>query len=53
MSQSLSSERATGNGEVTSERKFALCIGASEISVNECVAMYDLYDYKWHGLIAQ
>ena len=39
-------------GEVTSERKFALCIGASEISVNECVAVFDLFDCKRQGLMA-
>jgi hypothetical protein len=37
--------------EVTSERKFALCIGASEISVNECVAVVDLYDCNRQGLM--
>ena len=40
------------DGEVTSERQFALCTGASEISVNECVAVFDLEDHKWQGLIA-
>ena len=52
MSRSLSSARAKGDGEVTSERQFALSIGASEISVNDCVAVFDLYEYKWQGLTA-
>jgi hypothetical protein len=52
MSRSLSSARAKGNGEVTSERQFALCTGASEISINECVAVFDLFDRKLRGLMA-
>ena len=39
------------DGEVTSERKFALCIGASEISVNECLAVVYLYDCNRQGLM--
>ena len=45
--------KSDGDGEVTSEREFALCIGAANISVNDCVAVFDLYDYKWQGLMAQ
>ena len=44
--------KSDGDGEVTSERQFAFSIGASEISVNECVAVFGLYDYKWQGLMA-
>ena len=44
--------KSDGDGEVTSERQFALCIGASDISHNKCVAVFDLYDYKWQGLTA-
>ena len=40
------------DGEVTSERKFALCAGAADIAVNECVAVAALYDYKWQKLMA-
>ena len=30
------------DGEVTSERQFALCTSAYDISVNECVVVFDL-----------
>ena len=43
--------KSDGDGEVTSERQFALCTSASEISVNECVSVVDLYDYKWQGIM--
>ena len=44
--------KSDGDGEVTSERKFALRIDASEISVNVCVAVVDLSNNKWQGLTA-
>jgi hypothetical protein len=44
--------KSDGDGEVTSERKFALCIGTADLSLNKCVAVFDLYDYKWQGLMA-
>lgn len=40
------------DGEVTSERKFAFSIDASEISLNECIVVFDLYDCKRQGLMA-
>ena len=43
--------KSDGDGEVTSERQFAFSIGASESSVNECVAVFDLFDYKRQGLM--
>ena len=41
------------DGEVTSERQFAPCIGAADVSHNKCVAVFSLCDYKWQGLMAQ
>jgi hypothetical protein len=38
------------DGEVTSERKFALCVGTADVLQNKCVAVVDLYDNKWQGL---
>ena len=43
--------KSDGDGEVTSERKFAFSIGEYDISVNECVAVFDLFDYKRQGLM--
>ena len=43
--------KSDGDGEVTSERKFALCTSAYDISVNECVAVVYLYDCNRQGLM--
>ena len=44
--------KSDGDGEVTSERKFALSIDAADVSHNKCIAVFNLHDYKWQGLIA-
>ena len=44
--------KSDGDGEVTSERKFALCVDAADVSHNKCIAVFDLSNYKWQGLIA-
>jgi hypothetical protein len=38
--------KSDGDGEVTSERQFALCIGTADVSHNKCVVIADLNDYK-------
>ena len=38
--------KSDGDGEVTSERKFALCTGAAVLLLNKCVAVFNLYEYK-------
>ena len=44
--------KSDGDGEVTSERQFAFSIGAADVSHNKCVAVFNLFDYKWQGLMA-
>ena len=38
--------KSDGDGEVTSERKFALCTGTAGVLYNKCVVVVDLNDYK-------
>jgi hypothetical protein len=40
------------DGEVTSERQFAPCVGTADVSDDKSVAVFDLFDYKWQGLIS-
>ncbi len=40
------------DGEVTSEREFALSIGTAGVSRNKCVNVFDLNRYKWQGMTA-